>query len=389
MIPEDPIGAHRGGGPQLRRTAVYEYHKEFGRLTEFAGFEMPLWYSGIVSECLAVRSGVGIFDVSHMGRILIKGRDAEAFLDRVSTNDVASLKPSRAHYSLLCNPNGGIKDDIILFKLDEGSFMMIVNAANRGKDFSEAVALFAVQGPKAREALQRISQGADLRGIPRFCFARAEIGGLGCLISVTGYTGEDGLEVFVPNSGRGPGALGIWRAILDAGADFGMKPCGLGARDVLRLEAGLCLYGNDIDEHTNPLEAGLAFAVKMGKGDFIGREALEAVSREGPKRERVGIVLEEEGIPRRGFEISKGGERIGEVTSGTYSPILKRGIAMGYIGAGSAAAGESVEISIRGRRAKGFISRFPLVKCYWGSEAAKEEERGRKASFVYKGVAFP
>ncbi|MEM3462254.1 MAG: glycine cleavage system aminomethyltransferase GcvT [Candidatus Bathyarchaeia archaeon] len=406
MIPEDPIGAHRGGGPQLRRTAVYEYHKEFGRLTEFAGFEMPLWYSGIVSECLAVRSGVGIFDVSHMGRILIKGRDAEAFLDRVSTNDVQSLKPSKAHYSLLCNPNGGIKDDIVLFKLDEGSFMMIVNAANRGKDFSwlvensrgfdvslsdisEAVALFAVQGPKARDALQRISQGADLRGIPRFCFVKAEIGGLGCLISVTGYTGEDGLEVFVPSANRGPSALGIWRAILEAGSEFRIKPCGLGARDVLRLEAGLCLYGNDIDEHTNPLEAGLAFAVKMGKGDFIGRDALEAVSREGPKRERVGIVLEEEGIPRRGFEISKGGERIGEVTSGTYSPILKRGIAMGYIGAGSAAAGDAVEISIRGRRAKGFISRFPLVKCYWGSEAAKEEERGRRASFVYKGVAFP
>ncbi len=406
MIPKDPAGAHPSGGASLRRTAVYEYHKEFGRLTEFAGFEMPLWYSGIVSECLAVRSGVGIFDVSHMGRILIRGRDAEAFLDRVSTNDVASLKPSKAHYSLLCNPNGGIKDDIILFKLDEGSFMMIVNAANREKDFSwlsenskgfdvslsdisEAVALFAVQGPRARDVLQRISQGVDLRGIPRFCFIKAEIGGLGCLISVTGYTGEDGLEVFVPNAERGRSALEVWRAILDAGRGFGIKPCGLGSRDVLRLEAGLCLYGNDIDEETNPIEAGLAFAVKMGKGEFIGRSALEAVSREGPRRERIGLVLEDEGIPRRGFEISKGGERIGEVTSGTYSPTLRRGIAMGYVGAGSAVAGDAVEISIRGRRARGLIAKFPLVKCYWGSEAAKGEEGVRRASFVYKGVAFP
>jgi aminomethyltransferase len=390
----------------LRRTAVYEYHREFGRLTEFSGFEMPLWYSGIISECLAVRSAVGLFDVSHMGRILIRGRDAEAFLNRVTTNDVQALKPSKSHYSLLCNPNGGIKDDVILYKLDSDRFMMIVNAANREKDLSwllenskgfdvsisdisEGVALFAVQGPRAREALQRIAQGPDLRGISRFCFVRAEIGGLGCLISATGYTGEDGLEVFVPSSERGPSALEIWREILNAGSEFGIKPCGLGSRDVLRLEAGLCLYGNDIDEGTNPLEAGLAFAVKMGKGDFIGRAALEAISRDGPRRARVGIVLEDEGIPRRGFEILRGGERIGEVTSGTYSPILKRGIAMGYVGAGSAAIGDPIEVSIRGRRARGSISGFPLVKCYWGSEAARRDEEARRAGFAYRGVAFP
>jgi len=390
----------------LRRTPIYEYHKEFGRLTEFSGFEMPLWYSGIVSECLAVRSGVGLFDVSHMGRILVEGRDADSFLNYVSTNDVLALKPSKAHYSLLCNPKGGIKDDVIVFKLGEGSFIVIVNAANREKDLSwlsesskgfdvsladisDEVALFAVQGPKARDALQRVSQGADLRAIPRFCFAKVEIEGLDCLASVTGYTGEDGMEVFVPNAETGRSALRVWRAILDAGAEFGVKACGLGSRDVLRLEAGLCLYGNDIDEETNPLEAALGFAVKMGKGDFIGKGALEAIAEAGPKRQRVGVVLEGGGIPRRGFEILKGGERIGEVTSGTYSPILRRGIAMGYVEAGSAAAGDAVEVSIRGRPAGGSVSGFPLVKSYWGSEAARREEEIRRAGFAYRSIAFP
>ncbi len=361
------------------KTQLCEIHKKTAKMTEFAGFEMPLWYKGITEEHMAVRNSVGIFDVSHMGRVIITGKDALNFLNYVITNDVAALTPNSALYSVMCNENGGIIDDFVVSYLEEEKFLLVPNATNREKDFnwlvknaegfnvkiedvSDKVAMFAVQGPNAEKTLQKICT-ADLSKIKRFKCASAKLANVDVFLSRTGYTGEDGFEVYVWNAplDKLGNAVNVWNAILEAGKPFGIEPCGLGARDTLRLEAGLCLYGNDIDENTTPLEARLGFIVKFQKDNFIGKSALLKQKEEGVKRRRVGLQMIEHGIPRQGFKIyNEKGENIGHVTSGTFSPLLRCGIAMAYIQAQQSQEGNIVNIQIRGKMAKARIVPFPF-----------------------------
>lgn len=363
----------------MRKTQIYEVHKRTAKMTEFAGFEMPLWYKGITEEHLAVRNSVGVFDVSHMGRVIITGKDAVSFLNYVITNDVTTLTPNSALYSVMCDENGGIIDDFVVSRLEEEKFLLVPNATNREKDYnwlvkkaegfkvkiedvSDRVAMFAVQGPNAEKTLQKICT-TDLSKIERFKCATAKLADVEVFLSRTGYTGEDGFEVYIWNAplDKPNNALKVWNAVLEAGKPFGIEPCGLGARDTLRLEAGLCLYGNDIDENTTPLEARLGFVVKFQKDNFIGKNALLKQKEEGIKRKRVGLQMIEQGIPRQGFKIyNNKGENIGQVTSGTFSPLLKCGIAMAYIQAEQAQEGNIINIEIRGKHAKAKIVSFPF-----------------------------
>jgi len=347
-------------------------------MTIFAGFEMPLWYKGVIPEHMAVRNRVGIFDISHMGRAVINGPESEAFLNFVTTNDVSRLTPLSAHYSAMCNQKGGIIDDFILSRLEPKKFLMVYNAANRKKDYewltqhaesfdvkvedvSDVVAMFAVQGPKAEETLQRIAD-SDLGKIERFKCGWTKLDQIEVFLSRTGYTGEDGFEVFVWNTSvsNPTKAEKVWNAILKAGENFGIEPCGLGARDTLRLEAGMCLYGNDIDENTTPLEARLSFVVKFKKENFIGKEALLKQKAEGVKKRRVGLRMTEKSIPRPNYEVWRNGEVIGHVTSGTFSPVLECGIAMAYLPTEHTAEGTTVMVKIRDKLAKAEVVKFPF-----------------------------
>jgi aminomethyltransferase len=350
-------------------------------MTEFAGFEMPLWFKGIIPEHLAVRTGVGVFDISHMGRAMITGAKSEAFLNYVVTNDVSVLVPLSAQYSVMCNENGGIIDDFIVSRLEWEKFLMVYNAANREKDFSwlfhnaktfgvavedvsDSVAMFAVQGPKAQLTLQKIAE-ADLSRVERFKCGFTKLAGVDAFVSRTGYTGEDGFEVFVWDTpvDKPDRAVTVWNAILDAGGEFGIEPVGLGARDTLRLEAGLCLYGNDIDEETSPLEAGLGFVVKLKKeSSFIGKDVLERQKAEGVKRKRVGLRMLDKGpSPRPKQEVWKNGaQKIGYVTSGTFSPLLKMGVAQAYVGIEHAVEGATVVVKVRDKALRAMVSKFPL-----------------------------
>jgi len=347
-------------------------------MTLFARFEMPLWYKGIIPEHMAVRNAVGIFDVTHMGRGLVTGSQAESFLNYVTTNDVSTLEPLSAHYSTMCNEQGGIKDDFVLSRLEKNKFMVVFNASNRTKDYewltnqskvfnvkvenvSDSVAMFAVQGPKAVKTLQKISD-KDLSKIERFKCGSTKIAGVDVFVSRTGYTGEDGFELYVWDTplSKPDNAVNVWNAVLKSGQDDGIEPCGLGSRDTLRLEAGMCLYGNDIDEDTTPLEARLGFVVKFNKENFIGKDALLKQKTEGVKKNRVGVRLLEKGIPRPHHEVWKNEKRIGEVTSGTFSPIVKGGIAMAYVAKEHASEGETVSIKIRDKFVKGEIVKFPF-----------------------------
>lgn len=348
-------------------------------MTAFAGFEMPLYFKDIGPEHLAVRNRVGIFDISHMGRLIVTGADAEQFLNYVITNDVSTLQPNAAQYSVMCNESGGILDDFVVYRIEKEKFLLIPNSSNREKDcnwlirhsknckvkvedVSDDVAMFAIQGPNAARTLQQICT-EDLSSIGRFKCGKARLADVEVFLARTGYTGEDGFEVFVWNAPltKPDNAVKLWNTILEKGKKLGIEPCGLGARDTLRLEAGLCLYGNDIDESTTPLEAALGFVVKLQKEEFIGREALAKQKTEEPKRRRVGIRMLDSGIPRPGYEIlAETGEKIGFLTSGTFSPLLKYGIAMGYVDATQAQEGKSVRVKIRDRIAGGQIAVFPL-----------------------------
>ncbi len=364
---------------EARRTQLYNVHRKKAKITVFAGFEMPLLYKGVISEHLAVRNSVGIFDISHMGRVSITGVDSERFLNYVITNDVSGLSPNSAQYSVMCNANGGIIDDFVVYRLETEKSLIVFNASNREKDYnwmiknaehfdvkikdvSDDVAMFAVQGPKAENTLQKISS-ADLNKIGRFKCAHSRLMDVEVFISRTGYTGEDGFEIFVWNvSLKEPdNAVKLWNAILEAGQSFEIEPCGLGARNTLRLEAGMCLYGNDIDESTTPLEARLRFVVKFQKGNFIGKDALLKQKNKEIKRKRVGIQMMAPGIPRQGFEIydDKGG-KIGYITSGTFSPLLEYGIGMAYIQTAQAQEGNLINVKMRNRLAKGKIVSFPF-----------------------------
>lgn len=364
---------------KVRKTQLYEIHEQSAKLTVFAGFEMPLWYEDVIPEDMAVRNNVGMFDISHMGRVIITGVDAERFLNYVITNDVSKLVPNSAQYSVMCNERGGIRDDFVVYRLESRRFLMVYNASNREKDYdwlvqnsrnftvkieemSDSVAMLAVQGPKAEKTLQKIS-AEDLGKIERFKCGPSRLTNVEVFMARTGYTGEDGFEVFIWNTTMANPENGIklWNTILEAGKAYGIKPCGLGARDTLRLEAGLCLYGNDIDENTTPLEAGLGFVVKLQKDNFIGKDMLAKQKIEGISRKRVGIQMTEQGIPRPGFEIcDEKGQKIGELTSGTFSPLLKHGIGMGYVAMSHAQEGTSVGVKIRDKLISGKIAPFPL-----------------------------
>jgi aminomethyltransferase len=359
----------------MKRTPFYEIHLSLGaKLVEFGGFEMPVQYSGIIDEHLAVRSAVGVFDVSHMGEFEVRGTNALAFLQRVTINDVARLSEGAAQYSAICYEDGGIVDDLLVYHCGD-HYMLVVNATNLTKDFewlkshliegvevvdkSDATALLAVQGPKSLQTLQKLTS-VDLSTISYYHFVRGVLAGVPMLISRTGYTGELGFELYF--DADVPTCTKVWEAIFEAGKEFGIKPIGLGARDTLRLEMGFCLYGNDIDRTTHPLEAGLGWITKLDKGDFIGRSALVKAKEEGIKRRLVGFELAEKAVARHGYELALNGSVIGTVTSGTFSPSLEKAIGMGYVRSDLAQPGKVVNVLIRGKAVPATIVKTPFLQ---------------------------
>jgi aminomethyltransferase len=341
---------------------------------------MPVHYSGIIEEHMAVRHAAGLFDVSHMGEVLVTGPKATAFVQHLVTNDASKLYDGRAMYAAMCLPDGGIVDDLIVYRLAEDRYMLVINAANIEKDvawmrannpmgaeiedISERTALLAIQGPAATGIVRRLMNGA-LPEIAYYHFVETRPGdflGLrGVILSHTGYTGEPGLELYVPSDD----AVAVWRALLREGAADGLKPAGLGARDTLRLEAGYCLYGSDIDATTTPLEAGLGWITKLDKPDFVGAEALRRQKAEGVPRRLVGFVMEERSVPRHGYAIlNADGAPIGTVTSGTQSPILNAGIGLGYVINDPAYTTQGAEIAvlIRDKAKRALVKKPPFHK---------------------------
>jgi len=337
---------------------------------------MPLWYKSPLLEHMSVRNNVGIFDVSHMGRLLITGSEATFLLNRILTNNCARIKIMECQHAFFCNDLGGVIDDVLVFRLDKNVFFMVVNAVNREKDLvwidknkdgldveikdlTDKVPMIAVQGPKAPQTLRKIFS-SDINKLSHLQCSWFHHGGDKFLVSRTGYTGEDGFEIFIFKDCSEEDALNLWNAILEAGKEFKIEPCGLAARDTLRLEAGFCLYGNELDEETTPIEAGLNFGVKFDERDFIGKDVLLRQMKEGVSRTRVGLRMIGRGIPRKGMKILKENEEIGFVTSGTLSPILRTGIAMGYIPPKYASLGTKLNISIRGRLSEAEVVKFPF-----------------------------
>jgi len=379
-----------------KRTPFFEYHKEFGRLGEFAGFEMPLWYKGPSVEHMSVRENVGLFDISHMGRIIVKGTHAQELLNRLLTNDCRTLKPMECQLSIFCNESGGTIDDIMVIKLSTEEFLLIVNAANREKDLrwlnknrdeleveivdvTETVPMVAIQGPSSLEAVQRVF-ATSLSDLKRLHSTWIRLDDKRLLVSRTGYTGEDGFELYLFEGYKSEEeALNLWNEILEAGRSLGIEACGLAARDTLRIEAGFCLYGNELDEETSPVEAGLKFAIKLDGRDFIGRDALLKQLEEGTERIRVGFRLLGRGIPRRGMDIITENEKVGTVTSGTFSPLLKVGIGMGYVSPEYSDPGTKVMIDIRGRSVEAVVVKFPFYdKRKYGWTGVREQLSQRR-----------
>jgi aminomethyltransferase len=355
------------------RTALYDRHRALGgKLVDFAGWELPQQYSTIRDEHLAVRSSAGLFDLSHMGRVDVHGGNSEGFLQRITTNDVARLEPAQAQYTLMCDETGGVIDDLVIYRHDAARFTLVVNASNREQDLewmhaqapdeveiadrTHEVSLLALQGPKAEATLP---SGIDVAAIPYFGFARGEVAGCPATISRTGYTGEDGFEIFVDSQD----AARVWDGILEAGEGAGVKACGLGARDVCRLEAGLRLYGNDMDRNINPYEAGLGWTVKPAKaGEFIGKRRLKEVKEAGPKRRLVGLKCLDRSIPRHDSAVKVAGRLVGRVTSGTYSFWLNHGIAMALVEPDMTQPGLEVEFDVRGQAGRAQVTELPFYK---------------------------
>lgn len=355
---------------ELKSTALLAEHRKSGaRFVPFAGFQMPVQYLGILEEHAAVRTSVGIFDVSHMGELDVRGPRAFECVQRLITNDLSRIEDGQAQYTVACNPAGGILDDLIVYRCSPDRIFVCMNAGNHQKiadwfktheidgatvtDLSEHYAQIAIQGPNSEPLIQRLV-GDDITALKPFHFVEREVCGGDALIARTGYTGEPGVELFLPAEA----AVKAWRQLLDEGA----QPCGLGARDTLRLEMGYCLYGNDIDESTSPLEAGLSWVVRLKKGDFIGREALVQQKRAGIPRQLVGLQVLERAIPRQHFPILHRGEPVGEITSGTMSPTLSLPIAMGYVPHQLAEPGSIVEIQVRKRQVKAEVVRPPFYR---------------------------
>jgi aminomethyltransferase len=367
-----------GASGLLLQTPLTERHRELGaRLIEFGGWEMPLQYRGIIEEHRTVRQRAGLFDLSHMGELWISGSGAADALAYALVTDPPRLKPGRAHYSVICTADGGIIDDLIVYRVADERFLVVPNAANapvvaaeleeRLADFDAALddatrrtALIAVQGPRARGILAPLVD-LDLEALRYYAVAEGHAAGVPALVARTGYTGEDGFELFLDWDD----ALSSWDRLLETGTDEGLLPAGLGARDTLRLEAGMALYGNELDRDTDPYEAGLGRLVKLEKaGDFVGREALEQVAAAGPRRQLVGLVVRGRGIARHGHPLYRTGERqpAGEVTSGTASPTLGLPIAMGYLPPGTSQPGTMVEVGIREARVAAEVVELPFYR---------------------------
>jgi glycine cleavage system T protein (aminomethyltransferase) len=363
-----------------KRTQIYDYHKKHGNIVDYAGYELSVWFEGIIPECKSVRTHAGLFDVSHMGRIMVEGKNAEKFLNYLTTNDVSTLSVGQGHYSLLCNPSGGIMDDLTIFRTGPMKYLVVYNAANREKnwawleknrdrevdlkDVSDESAMFAVQGPKAGQLLRSIS-GTRLEEIDKYSGRDVRVGDLSCFVTRSGYTGEDGFEIYVwKTSNQHPElALRIWDKLLSAGKNVWLKPAGLGARDVLRLEAGMCLYGNDIDEQTSPVEAKLNFAVRLDKkSDFVGRGPIQQMKEQGPGRVRAGFKITDKGIPRQGQDIVLEDQSVGKVSSGTFSPTLGISMGMGYVPPNISKAGTVFGVKIRERSVSAEAVKLPFYQ---------------------------
>jgi len=348
---------------ELRRTPLHDVHVALGaRMVPFAGYEMPVQYRSIIEEHRTVRSAVGLFDLSHMGEVAISGPEALAFSRYAVVSDPGALEPGQAQYSMLCTDEGGIIDDLILYRTDEG-YLIVCNASNReavvehlGRllsrgdfdavidDRSERTALLAPQGPRAAELVAGLT-GLDLTGLANYHSLPGRVAGIDCLVARTGYTGEDGFELFC----EARRAERLWQALTEAGQPLGLEPCGLGSRDTLRLEAGMPLYGNELDRETNPFEANLGRVVKLEKGEFVGRRALHRIQQEGPRRKLIGLAMRDTAIPRHGYAVHANGSEVGAVTSGTLSPTLGERIAMAYVPADQAAIGNEFEVVVRER----------------------------------------
>jgi aminomethyltransferase len=363
-------------GVSLKRTSLHPTHVALGaRMVPFAGWEMPVEYSGISAEHVAVRTAAGLFDVSHMGEVEIAGKDALAAVQHISSNDASRLQVNQAHYSALTLPNGAFVDDMLVYRFAPNHFLLVVNGANEEKDYawiaehaktagdvavvnsSSRYALIAVQGPKALGIVQRLT-AVDLSAIKYYWFAHGEIAGVRGTLSRTGYTGEDGFEIFCPPSL----APRVWDAVMAAGKDEGLIPCGLGARDTLRLEAAMRLYGNDIDDQTTALEADLGWIVGWKKDEFIGHDVLRKQKAEGVARKIVGFEMRDRAIARHGHAVMLGDAPVGVVTSGTQTPFLKKAIGMAYVPVAMTAPGTKLEIDIRGRRAAAEVVALPFYK---------------------------
>ncbi|MHB8970193.1 MAG: glycine cleavage system aminomethyltransferase GcvT [Pirellulaceae bacterium] len=363
---------------ELLKTPLHPWHSAHGgRLVDFAGWEMPVQYTSIVDEHVATRTAIGLFDISHMGRLQFDGAGALPFLDRVLTRRVANLQPGQIRYSLVTNEQGGILDDVLVYLVPQRAgaprVMMVVNASNRLKivswlqqhqrttepvlvrDLTRETAMLAVQGPAAIELIAPWVD-VDLRGMKYYTGAVAQLGTVEVILSRTGYTGEDGCELIVP----APAALDIWQQILDQGRSLGVRPVGLAARDTLRLEAGMPLYGHELAEQLHPFQAGLGFAVQTERRDFIGRDALVIAHSDVACRRRVGLRLAERRVPREHYAVVLDGRTVGEVTSGTFSPTLDRPIAMAYVDPAAATTGQTLQVDIRGRLAPAEVVDLPF-----------------------------
>jgi aminomethyltransferase len=343
-------------------------------MVEFAGWEMPVQYSGVIEEHRAVRTAAGLFDVSHMGEILVRGAGAEALLDRLTPNDVRRLAPGRAHYSGLLTERGTYLDDLLIYRLADDEFLVVVNASNAGRDFAwiaeraagsgarvedagDRYALLALQGPRAQDILAPLAS-PGIAALRYYGFLTGEVAGRPALISRTGYTGEDGFELYVA-----PGdAPDIWDRLLAAGAPHGLVPAGLGARDTLRLEAAMALYGHEIDESTTPFEAGLGWVVKLDKGDFLGRDALAAQRAAGVRRQLAGFEVVGRGIARQSHAVVHHGSVVGAVTSGTFSPTLEKALGLAYVPAALAAPGTEIAIEVRGKELPARVVATPFYR---------------------------
>ena len=356
------------------KTPLYDIHvEEGGKIVPFAGYLLPVQYkTGVIKEHMAVRQACGLFDVSHMGEILFSGPTALASLNHILTNDFTDMPLGRVRYSVMCNQRGGCVDDLVVYKFGEERYLVVVNAANRHKDFahmkanllpgtqaediSDSVAQLALQGPKAPAILGKL---LPQESIPQKYYTAVRdsvIAGMPCMISRTGYTGELGYEIYTAAE-NGPA---LWNVLREAGEEFGLIPCGLGARDTLRLEAGMPLYGHEMDEDTSPLEAGLDFGVKLNKAEFIGKEALVAAG--APQRVRVGLAVTGRGIIREHQGVYIGDRQIGVTTSGTHCPYLGKAVAMAMVGVEDSAIGTAVEVDVRGRRVAAEIIPLPFYK---------------------------